>query len=52
MTVFGLRRRVAPVIQWETHHESLNPAVVTEFFQLPDVVVEVSTFQCVEWFDR
>ena len=52
MTVLGLHGRLAFVIQWQSHHERLNSAVVTEFFQLPDVVVEVSTFQCVEWFDR
>ncbi len=52
MTVFGLQGRVASVIQWEPHHESLNPAVLTEFLQLPDVVVEVAAFQGIEWRDR
>ena len=52
MTVLGLQGRVAFVIQWEPNHKNLNSAIFTELPQLPDVVVEVATFQRSEGCDR
>ena len=50
--MFGLRGRVADLIQGEPHDQSLNPAFNAEFFDVTDIVAEVATFQRLEWCDR
>ena len=49
MTVLGLQGGLAGVIQGEPHDQSLNPAFVAECLDVTDIVVEVVTFQCIEW---
>jgi len=51
MAVFGLRGGVACIIQREPNDQSLNPTFVAELPDLSDIVVEVTTMQCVEWRD-
>ena len=51
MTVSGLDGGVACIIQRQPNDQSLNPAFVAESPDLTDIIVEVTTLQCIEWSD-